>query len=104
MRKAAMVVTLLGVALMLAWAIPALADDMSKVNLNTATLDQLLTLEGIGESYAERIIEYRTKNGPFQSPSDLVKVKGIGEKTYEANKDRIVVEVKASNTPAKSGK
>ena len=104
MRKAAMVVTLLGVALMLAWAIPALADDMSKVNLNTATLDQLLTLEGIGESYAERIIEYRTKNGPFQSPSDLVKVKGIGEKTYEANRDRIVVQDKVGITPAKSVK
>ena len=93
-----MVITLMGVALMLAWAIPALADDVSKVNINTATQDQLMTLEGIGESYAVRIIEYRTKNGPFQSPSDIIKVKGIGEKIYEANKDRIIVKEKQGKT------
>jgi competence protein ComEA len=100
MKKAAMVVTLLGVALILAWAVPAMAD-VSKVNINTATRDQLLTLDGIGESYADRIIEYRTTNGPFQTPSDLVKVKGIGEKTYEMNKDRIIVQEKQSTTPKK---
>jgi competence protein ComEA len=98
MKKTAMMVTLVSVVLMLAWAIPALAEDVNKVNINTATVDQLMTLDGIGESYAQRIIEYRTKNGPFQAPAEIVKVKGIGGKIYEANKDRIVVQAKQSKS------
>jgi competence protein ComEA len=94
MKRATMaVITLLTVALMMAWAVPAMAEDMGKVNINTATRDQLMTLSGIGASYADRIVEYREKNGPFQAPGDLLKVKGIGEKTLEANQGRI--EVKA---------
>lgn len=92
MRKVAMVTTIITVALMMAWAIPALAGDMGKVNINTATREQLMTLDGIGQSYAVRIIEYRQKNGPFKSPSDIVKVKGIGQKMFEVNKDRIIVQ------------
>lgn len=92
MKRATMaVITLMTVALMMAWAVPAIAEDMSKVNINTATRDQLMNLSGIGASYADRIIEYRQKNGPFQAPGDLLKVKGIGEKTLEANQGRIVV-------------
>jgi competence protein ComEA len=79
------------VALMTAWVVPTMAEDMGKVNINTATREQLMSLKGIGEAYADRIIEYRDKNGPFQAPEDLLKVKGIGEKTLEANQDRIVV-------------
>lgn len=96
-KKVMAVFTLMTVALMMAWAVPALAeeaaqaDSMGKVNINTADLEQLMSLNGIGESYANRIIEYRDKNGPFQAPEDILKVKGIGEKTFEANKDRIVV-------------
>jgi len=41
--------------------------------------------------YAERIVEYREKVGPFLTPEDIMKVKGIGEKTWEANKDKISV-------------
>jgi competence protein ComEA len=85
------VITLMTVALMMAWAVPAMAEDVGKVNINTATREQLMTLSGIGESYADRIIEHREKNGPFQAPGDLLKVKGIGEKTLEANQGRIVV-------------
>ena len=92
MRKVSMVVlTLMTVVMMMAWAAPTMAEDMAKVNINTATREQLISLKGIGESYADRIIEYREKNGPFQAPEDLLKVKGIGEKTLEANQDRIVV-------------
>ena len=85
------VITMLTVALMMAWAVPALAEEMGLVNINTASMEQLMTLDGIGESYAERIIEFREKNGPFQSPEDLLKIKGIGEKTLELNKGRILV-------------
>jgi competence protein ComEA len=98
-RKVMALMTIMTVALMMAWAVPVLAEEAAPsaakttemVNINTATLDQLMTLDGIGESYAKRIIEYRQKNGPFQSAEDLLKVKGIGEKTLNANQGRIVV-------------
>lgn len=52
------------------------------VNLNTATVDQLAALPGLGERMAQRIVEYRQKNGPFKKPEDLLNVKGIGEKNF----------------------
>ncbi|MCI5669342.1 MAG: helix-hairpin-helix domain-containing protein, partial [Oscillospiraceae bacterium] len=52
-----------------------------KVNINTATAEQLTALDGIGESKANAIIQYREQHGDFKSPDDLLNVKGIGEKT-----------------------
>lgn len=61
-----------------------------RVNLNTATKEELDTLPGIGPALAERIIQYREKNGPFQRPEDLKKVPGLGgTKVYDGLKDRI---------------
>ena len=92
MRRATMtLIAVLTTALMMAWVVPVLAGDASKININTATIEELITLEGIGDTYAQRIIEFRDKNGPFQKAEDILKVKGIGEKIYEANQDRIVV-------------
>ncbi len=90
-RSTMALITMMTVALMMAWAVPALAEEAGLVNINTAGIEQLMTLEGIGESYAERIIEFREKNGPFQNLEDLLKVKGIGEKTLEVNKGRIII-------------
>ena len=70
----------------------ALAEETVKININTASADELQNLKQVGPNYAVRIIEYREKNGPFEKPEDIMKVKGIGPKTFELNKEQIVVE------------
>ncbi len=62
------------------------------INLNTAGTDELVSLPGIGESTAEKIIEYRNKKGKFRTIQELMKVKGIGEKKFEKIKEYLVVE------------
>ena len=61
------------------------------VNLNTATVSQIATLPGIGDKTAERIIEYREKNGGFKKVEELMNVKGIGEKSFLKLKALITV-------------
>ena len=63
-----------------------------KVNINTATVEELKTLKGVGENKAEAIIEYRKKNGSFQTKEDLMKVRGIGKKLFESFQERIVTQ------------
>jgi competence protein ComEA len=63
----------------------------SSVDINSADAKTLQTLEGVGPSKAQAIVEYRQANGPFKSVQDLAKVKGIGDKTLDANRDRISV-------------
>jgi competence protein ComEA len=91
-RRRMAVLTIVTVALMMSWVVPALAADLQKVNLNTATLEELITLDGIGQKVAERILNFREKNGPFQKPEDLMMVKGVGEKIFEANSSIIIVQ------------
>jgi competence protein ComEA len=67
------------------------AGDVEKININTATVEQLTQLKGIGASHAAGIIAYREKNGPFQKPEDLMQVPRIGRKTFEKNEALIVV-------------
>ena len=61
------------------------------VNINTATKQQLTTLPQIGDSTADKIIAYRTKNGAFKSIEDIKNVDGIGDKTFEELKDLISI-------------
>ncbi|MFO7962528.1 MAG: ComEA family DNA-binding protein [Desulfobacterales bacterium] len=72
---------------------PAVSEETAvKININTAGLEELTTLNRIGPRYAQRIIDYRENVGPFTEPQEIMKVKGIGLRTYEANKDIICVE------------
>ena len=66
-------------------------QEASKVNINTAGKDELMTLTGIGETRAEAILAYRQETGGFQAPEDLMQVEGIKEKTFEKLKDQITV-------------
>jgi competence protein ComEA len=68
------------------------AGDVEKININTATAEQLAQLNGIGSSHAAGIIAYREKHGPFQRPEDLMNVQRIGRKTFEKNKALITVQ------------
>ncbi|RPK21462.1 hypothetical protein EH2_00756 [Bacillus subtilis] len=61
------------------------------VNINTATLEELQGISGVGPSKAEAIIAYREENGRFQTIEDITKVSGIGEKSFEKIKSSITV-------------
>jgi len=78
--------------------IPAIGDGLAEeetsgglVNINTASKSLLEDLPGIGPVYAERILEYRQKNGGFKSKEELMEIKGIGEKTYAGMEECICI-------------
>ena len=62
-----------------------------KVNINTAGLEELMTLKGIGESRARAIIEYREQQGAFETPEDIMNISGIKEGVFSKIKDQIAV-------------
>ncbi|MBN1832158.1 MAG: helix-hairpin-helix domain-containing protein [Deltaproteobacteria bacterium] len=98
MKRSKKILTLSLVVIVIAAFAPVLWSQQTqeqgseKVNINTATVEEIAQLKNIGSAYAMRIVEYRQQNGPFEKPEDILKVKGIGEKTYELNKDKITVE------------
>ena len=67
-----------------------LSDD-GRININTATVEELMTLTGIGETRAKSIVAYRDAHGPFAAPEDLQQVSGIGESTYRKIADAITI-------------
>lgn len=66
-------------------------EQSGKVNLNTATLEQLETLPRVGPALAQRILDWREANGRFSSIEDLTSVTGIGSKTFEGMRDLVTV-------------
>lgn len=72
--------------------VPRLGDVPQRVNINTADVWLLEVLPGIGPTLAQRIVDYRKQNGPFNRVEDLMEVEGIGEGTYNKLKDLIIVE------------
>ena len=75
--------------------LPSLQADskskQEKINLNTATLAELQKLPKIGAKVAQRIIDYRKAHGKFKEIEEIMKVKGIGEKTFKQIKDLITI-------------
>ncbi len=70
----------------------AVAGDKEKININTATVEELISLKGIGVKKAHSIVEYRKEAGQFTAIEDLKNVKGVGGKIFNKIKDRIVAE------------
>lgn len=94
MRKSILALALLTVLSASAQAKP---KDCT-VNINTAAASEISAcLDGIGEKKAESIVDYREKNGKFESADDLTDISGIGEKTVGKNRDKIVIEDESSN-------
>lgn len=76
-----------------------IAEDSKEplhININTADINTLTRLNGIGEVKAKAIIEYRQQNGPFRTIEEIKNVKGIGEATFQKIKDRIIVGTEGS--------
>jgi competence protein ComEA len=66
-------------------------SESSLININTATSEQLQALSGVGPATAQKIIDYRESAGGFKKIEDIMKVSGIGTKTFEKFKDKIIV-------------
>jgi competence protein ComEA len=88
-ERVTIIVLFIGIALIISTL--AMAEEIGKIDLNKATVEDLVKLKGIGQTYAERIIDYREKNGPFKNVQELLAIKGIGEKKLESIKDLLMI-------------
>ena len=80
-----------------------IAPEFPPVDLNTAGVEELDTLPGIGEALARRIIAWREENGPFASKEQIMEVSGIGEAKYAELEDRITVDSGGETANENSG-
>ncbi len=80
---------------------PLVSLAVSPIDINTANAQTLAALDGIGPQKAQAIVEYRQKHGPFKSVDELLKVKGIGEKTLAANRDKVTLSTGANKSAGK---
>ncbi len=90
LHKHVAAVLLVAFSLLAVAASPARAAE-GKVNINTATVEQLQLLPRIGPAVAQRIVEHRKANGQFASAEDLMLVRGIGERSFESLKPYLAV-------------
>ena len=98
LRHKALALGLAALVVALSFA-PAYAQSTApkaRININSATATELETLPRIGPVVAQRIVDYRTKNGNFKKVEEIMKVQGIGEKIYEQIKDLITVGAEAA--------
>ena len=89
MKKALVLLVLLG--LVFGMNTPLWAIDGAKINVNTASVEELTDLKKVGIKTAERIVAYRQAHGPFETVADLKNVKGIGDKILMLNQNRLTV-------------
>lgn len=94
-QVAVLVIVLMGLTV----GMGAYAADVTAIDINTASAEELTQLKGVGPSHAAGIVAFREKNGPFKKPEDLIQVPRIGQKTFEKNKDLIVVGPPAKKLP-----
>ena len=69
----------------------AVVSAMDKVNINTASAEELTALKNVGPKTAQAIIVYREAHKGFKTPEEITEIKGVGEKTFQSNKDMIVI-------------
>ncbi|PAU78915.1 ComEA family DNA-binding protein [Halomonas salipaludis] len=77
------------ISLLLTFALPALAQEMAPIDVNTADAELLAELPGIGATRAQAIIDEREANGPFESADDMSRVSGIGAATVDGFRDQV---------------
>jgi len=93
----ALAVSILFFCIVSAWAADDTPDnklitpDKKLIDINSASIEQLCEIPGVGKTIAQRIVKYREANGPFKTTADIQKVKGIGSKKFEKIKDLIAV-------------
>ncbi len=90
MRSQKWIALFMAVTLVMIMTGSVFAEGGQKININTASVIELVELQNVGPSYAQKIVAYRQQNGPFNTPEDIMLVAGIGQRTFEVNKDRIV--------------
>ena len=91
-RRNGIIALCLVVAVVMVYVPAVMAQEAEKININKASAQELTQLKRVGPKLSERIVEYREKHGPFESPEDITQVRGIGPKAYELNKERIATE------------
>ncbi len=90
---------LAALAMVIGFGVPAAAataaesrtETPAQVDINSASVEELMSVSGIGQVIAQRIVEFREKNGPYKSVDDLLKVQGIGEKSLARIRENLSV-------------
>lgn len=91
MKKAIVNFSILFAFLAVLAATPQLTQAKEKININTATVEQLVTIKGIGDKTAAYIVQFREDVGPYKNVDELIMVKGVGAKKLEKMRSLITV-------------